>query len=83
MSIPRPGIEYNNTMLIQSELGVIKRFISPGSMVNYYGLAPNVEQSGDYMKYGTYTSIAKDSCAGHSYSSSAFLHTKLVPEDIP
>ncbi|MCW3129832.1 MAG: IS110 family transposase [Methanophagales archaeon] len=50
MSIP--GIGYHNALLMQSELGEIERFSNPRSVVNYSGLAPKVEQSGDYTRYG-------------------------------
>ena len=50
MSIP--GIGYHNALLILSELGEIERFSNPRSMVSYSGLAPKVEQSGDYTRYG-------------------------------
>ena len=50
MSIP--GIGYHNALLILSELGEIERFSNPKSMVSYSGLAPKVEQSGDYKRYG-------------------------------
>jgi len=50
MSIP--GIGYHNALLILSELGEIERFSNPKSMVSYSGLAPKVEQSGDYRRYG-------------------------------
>jgi len=50
MSIP--GIGYHNALLIQSELGEVERFSNPKSMVSYSGLAPKVEQSGDYRRYG-------------------------------
>jgi len=46
MSIP------DNALLILSELGEIERFSNPKSMVSYSGLAPKVEQSGDYRRYG-------------------------------
>ena len=49
MSIP--GIGYHNALLILSELGEIERFSNPRSMVSYSGLAPKVEQSGDYTRY--------------------------------
>ena len=51
MSIP--GIGYHNALLIQSELGEIERFSNPRSMVSYSGLAPKMEQSGDYTRYAS------------------------------
>ena len=36
----------------ESELGEIERFRNPRSVVNYSGLTPKVEQSGDYTRYG-------------------------------
>ena len=54
MSIP--GIGYHNALLILSELGEIERFSNPKSMVSYSGLAPKVEQSGNYTRYGLWDS---------------------------
>ena len=51
MSIP--GIGYHNALLILSELGEIERFSNPRSMVSYSGLAPKMEQSGDYTRYAS------------------------------
>ena len=39
-------------VLILSEIGEIERFSKPKSFVSYTGLAPKVEQSGDYTRYG-------------------------------
>ena len=50
MSIP--GIGFHNALLIQSEIADIKRFETPQSLVNYAGLAPKVNQSGSYLRYG-------------------------------
>ena len=57
MSIP--GIGYHNALLILSELGEIERFSNPRSMVSYSGLAPKVEQSGDYKRYGLWGSAPR------------------------
>ena len=46
------GIGFRNALLILSEIGEIERFSNPKSFVSYVGLAPKVEQSGDYTKYG-------------------------------
>ena len=46
------GIGYHNALLILSEIGEIGRFGNPKSFVSYVGLAPKVEQSGDYTRYG-------------------------------
>jgi transposase len=46
------GIGFHNALLTLSEIGEIVRFSKPKSFVNYAGLAPKVEQSGDYTKYG-------------------------------
>ncbi|HUV80829.1 MAG TPA: transposase [Candidatus Bathyarchaeia archaeon] len=44
-----------------SEIGGIGRFSKPESFVSYAGLAPKVEQSGDYTRYGYITKhIATD-----------------------
>jgi transposase len=39
-------------LLILSEIGEIWRFGNPKSLVSYAGLAPKVEQSGNYTRYG-------------------------------
>lgn len=46
------GIGFHNALLILSEIGEIERFSKPKSFVCYAGLAPKVEQSGDYTRYG-------------------------------
>lgn len=46
------GIGFHNALLILSEIGEIGRFGNPKSFVSYAGLAPKVEQSGDYTRYG-------------------------------
>lgn len=48
----RAGIGFHNALLILSEIGEIERFSKPKRFVSYAGLAPNVEQSGDYTTYG-------------------------------
>ncbi|MCW3129553.1 MAG: IS110 family transposase [Methanophagales archaeon] len=49
---------YHNALLMQSELGEIKRFSNPKSMVSYSGLAP-MKQSGDYTEYGLWGSAPR------------------------
>lgn len=46
------GIGFHNALLILSEIGEIERFSKPKSFASYAGLAPKVEQSGDYTTYG-------------------------------
>ena len=46
------GIGFHNALLALSEIGEIARFSKPKSFVSYAGLAPKVEQSGDYTRYG-------------------------------
>jgi transposase len=46
------GIGFYNALLILSEIGKIERFSNPKSLVSYVGLAPKVEQSGNYTRYG-------------------------------
>ena len=65
MSIP--GIGYHNALLIQSELGEIERFSNPKSMVSYSGLAPKVEQSGDYTRYGHINKHSNGFLREHSF----------------
>ena len=47
-----PGIGFQTAVLIQSEVGEMRRFSSPQGFVCYTGLAPKVAQSGDQIRYG-------------------------------
>ena len=51
-SFVRLRTSIKNVLLALSELGEIERFKKPKSFVSYAGLAPKVEQSGDYTRYG-------------------------------
>ncbi|HJH27634.1 MAG TPA: hypothetical protein C5S37_12930 [Methanophagales archaeon] len=51
-SLVRLRTSIKNALLTLSEIGKIERFNKPKSFVSYAGLAPKVEQSGDYTRYG-------------------------------
>ncbi len=51
-SLVRLRTSIKNALLALSEIGEIERFSKPKSFVSYAGLAPKVEQSGDYTRYG-------------------------------
>ena len=51
-SLVRLRTSIKNALLALSEIGEIERFRKPKSFVSYAGLAPKVEQSGDYTRYG-------------------------------
>jgi hypothetical protein len=45
MTVPR--VDYCAAMILLSEIGDVKRFASPGKLVSWVGLAPQVHQSGE------------------------------------
>ena len=42
-----PGIGNYAAQIIQSEIGNVKRFLSPKKLCNYAGIIPSQSQSGD------------------------------------
>ena len=50
-----PGVDYYAAMILLSEIGDVKRFVSPEKLVSWVGLAPQVHQSGETQWTGRIT----------------------------